>query len=134
MKKEKNLKQAVKQLLVDIKTAADEVHPTLAEYSSYTAEKGRKFVKIIVQDTFNVRSGGTPSERVWGFININEFTKERKMANGIKSVTFRRGDVLMANGWKSPALNSPRGNLLDGYPVTRRTCIAPVYASSNRTL
>jgi hypothetical protein len=134
MKKEKNLKQAVKQLLVDIKTATDEAHPRLAEFSSYTAEKGRKFVKIIEQDTFNVKSGGTPSQRVWGFININEFTKERKMTHCIKLVTFRRGDVLMANGWKAPALNSPRGNLLDGYTIDRTNRTAPTYMSSNRTL
>ena len=119
MTKEKNLKQAVNQLLVDIKTAADEQHPTLADYSSYTALKGRKFVKIIEEDTFNVRSGGTLSQRVWGFININDFTKTRKMAKGNVNVNFRRGDVLMANGWRAPALNSARGNLLDGYIINK---------------
>jgi hypothetical protein len=28
---------------------------------------------------------------------------------------FRRGDILKADSWSSPARNSPRGNILDGY-------------------
>ena len=88
--KEQNLKKAVNQLLVDIKAATTEVHPTLKDNLEYTAEKGRKFVKIVESDSFNVSSGGQVGQRVWGFININDFTKERKMANGIKQVTFKR--------------------------------------------
>jgi len=132
--KEQNLKKAVNQLLVDIKAATTEVHPTLKDNLEYTAEKGRKFVKIVESDSFNVSSGGQVGQRVWGFININDFTKERKMANGIKQVTFKRGDVLMANGWRAPALNMARGNLLDGYSVTRNNIYGPSYISSNRTL
>ena len=33
---------------------------------------------------------------------------------------FRRGDVLMPAGWKTPARNSPRGNILDGYTANHR--------------
>ena len=33
---------------------------------------------------------------------------------------FRRGAVLMPAGWKPPARNSPRGNILDGYTANPR--------------
>ena len=128
--KNENLTKAVKKLCIDLKEASDNAHPSLAKYNSFTAEAGRKFIKIINQDTFN----GSMSQRVWGFININEFTKERQMANCIKSVTFKEGDVLMANGWRAPALNTPRGNLFDGYVINSRTVYGPTYASSNRTI
>ena len=126
----KNLKEAVTKLCYELKSESDLAHPSLAKYNSFTAEVGRKFIKIINQDTFN----GDMSERVWGFININEFTKERQMANGTKSVTFKEGDVLMANGWRAPALNVARGNLYDGYHVNTRRVAGPDYTSSNRTL
>lgn len=128
--KHKNLNEAVDQLCGDLKTASDNAHPRLAEYNTFTAEAGRKFIKIINIDTFN----GEPASRVWGFINKAEFSKDRKMANGIKTVTFKEGDVLMANGWRAPALNVARGNLYDGYHVNTRRVAGPDYTSSNRTL
>ena len=128
--KNENLTKAVNKLCEDLTTTSQEAYPTLAKYNNYTAEAGRKFIKIIKQDNFN----GDMSESVWGFINIGEFTKERKMANCVKSVTFKEGDVLMANGWRAPALNTPRGNLFDGYVINSRTMYGPAYASSNRTL
>ena len=81
---------------------------TANDYYDYSV--GKKYIKII--------SNGSQTS-VWGFINISEFTKVRKMerVNGIvtKEVTFKEGDVLMSAGWKTPALNASRGNLLDGY-------------------
>jgi hypothetical protein len=125
--KNENLNQAVTKLLEDLKVSNAETHPSLAKYWNFTADSGRKFIKIIQQDTFNVAAGGEMSERVWGFINISEFTKERKMANSVKTVTFKEGDVLMANGGRAPALNSARGNLLEGYIVNGSNRIAPTY-------
>ena len=81
---------------------------TANDYYGYSV--GKKYIKII--------SYGNQTS-VWGFININEFTKVRKLerVNGIvnKEVTFKEGDVLMSAGWNTPALNASRGNLLDGY-------------------
>ena len=77
---------------------------TANDYYDYSV--GKKYIKII--------SNGSQTS-VWGFINISEFVKERKMTNEIKKVTFKEGDVLMSAGWNTPALNAPRGNLLKGY-------------------
>jgi hypothetical protein len=56
---------------------------------SLRVEHGRKYIKIIQGDG------------VWGF--INKCNKK-----------FREGDILKAAGWNAPALNKPRGNVLDG--------------------
>ena len=47
---------------------------------------------------------------VWGFINKKEWSKP-------SGITFREGDILKSAGWKTPALNAPRGNLFDGYRI-----------------
>ena len=41
---------------------------------------------------------------VWGFINVG-------------NPNFEVGDVLKSAGWKTPALNKARGNILKGYDV-----------------
>ena len=51
---------------------------------------GKKYIKII------------RDRSVWGFI-----VKET-------SGKFREGDILKAAGWNAPAMNSARGNILDG--------------------
>ena len=51
----------------------------------------KRYIKII--------KGGS----VWGFIVIDENDKK-----------FRKGDILKAAGWNTPARNSARGNILDG--------------------
>ena len=79
--------------------------------SKYTGAEGvsmKEYIKII--------SNGS-QRSVWGFINISEFVKERKMTNEIKNVKFESGDVLKSAGWKTPAINQPRGNLFDGYDI-----------------
>ena len=32
-------------------------------------------------------------------------------------ITFKEGDILKSAGWKTPALNAPRGNILEGYEI-----------------
>ena len=58
---------------------------------------GKKYIKIISRGS------------VYAFI-VNTDNDEK----------FRRGDVLMPAGWKTPARNSPRGNILDGYTANHR--------------
>ena len=84
----------------------------------YAPKVGKKYIKIVSYD--NAHKGGGS---VWGFININEFKK------GLCGITFLEGDVLKASGWRAPALNRPRGNLFDGFNVTRRTMYGPGYIS-----
>lgn len=62
---------------------------------------GKKYIKII-------RERG-----VWGFIVKEDGPK------------FRKGDILKAAGWNAPALNAPRGNILDGGYTVRWT--GPLY-------
>jgi hypothetical protein len=103
--KESNLIEKVEVLCKEL---TDTLHAaykhTANDYYDYSV--GKKYIKII--------SNGSQTSG-WGFINISEFVKERKMTNEIKKVTFKEGDVLMSAGWNTPALNAPRGNLLKGY-------------------
>ena len=52
--------------------------------------EGKKYIKIIQRTS------------VWGFIVKEDGPK------------FRKGDILKAAGWNTPATNSARGNIIDG--------------------
>lgn len=56
-------------------------------------EEGRKYYKIIRNDH---------GRSVWGFIVKEDGPK------------FRKGDILKAAGFKAPATNAARGNIIDG--------------------
>jgi hypothetical protein len=58
---------------------------------SLSVKAGRRYIKVI-------REGS-----VWGFIVPDDQDKK-----------FRKGDILKAAGWSTPARNSARGNILDG--------------------
>ena len=107
--KESNLIEKVEVLCKELTESLHAAYKhTANDYYDYSV--GKKYIKII--------SNGSQTS-VWGFINISEFTKVRKMerVNGIviKKVTFKEGDVLMSACWNTPALNAPRGNLFKGY-------------------
>ena len=107
--KESNLIEKVEVLCKELTESLHAAYKhTANDYYDYSV--GKKYIKII--------SNGNQTS-VWGFINISELTKVRKMerVNGIviKKVTFKEGDVLMSAGWNTPALNAPRGNLFKGY-------------------
>ena len=61
----------------------------------FKVKKGSKYIKIL-------REQGS-QESVWGFIVASE--KDKK---------FQLGDILMAAGWRGPARNKARGNVLSG--------------------
>jgi hypothetical protein len=67
----------------------------LENYESQTTVKeGKKYIKVIYDRS------------VFAFIVKEDFKH------------FRRGDVLKPAGWAAPALNKPRGNVLEGnYPI-----------------
>jgi uncharacterized protein with PhoU and TrkA domain len=65
-------------------------------------EVGNKYIKVITGSS------------VWGFI-----------VNTDNDNKFRRGDLLLAAGWKTPARNKARGNILDGGYTIRWT--GPLY-------
>tara|TARA_B110000467_G_C18230695_1_gene428540 strand:- start:581 stop:970 length:390 start_codon:yes stop_codon:yes gene_type:complete len=57
-------------------------------------KEGNKYIKIL------------KGRSVWGFVvNIDD------------DKLFRKGDILKAAGYNTPARNKPRGNLFDGYNI-----------------
>ena len=54
---------------------------------------GRKYVKILTDRS------------VWGFVQIEDDKK------------FKKGDILMAAGYDSPARNKARGNIFEDYSI-----------------
>ena len=72
----------------------DRAHQHVQEFAEgLEIEDGRKYYKIIK------RNGG---RSVWGFVMKADDNK------------FKAGDILKAAGWKAPARNKPRGNILQG--------------------
>lgn len=65
-------------------------------------EEGSKYLKIITGNF------------VWGFVVKKDNDKK-----------FRKGDILKAASWKTPARNAARGNILDGGYTIRWT--GPLY-------
>ncbi len=57
-------------------------------------EEGRKYIKIIA------------GHSVWGFVVAVDNDKK-----------FRKGDILMAAGYSTPARNKARGNIFENYSV-----------------
>ena len=68
---------------------------------------GSKYIKIVTG-----KNGGNRS--VWGFIVNTDFDKK-----------FKKGDLLKAAGWATPARNAARGNILKGGYVINWT--GPLY-------
>ena len=98
------MQDAIKKLLIDIYSDYERWinRGPNAESENCKAKKqrfktglsfseGPKYIRIINDGS------------VWAFIVKNDDGK------------FRRGDILKAAGWKTPARNQARGNILDGY-------------------
>jgi hypothetical protein len=107
---EQELLQLCDKLCEDLLDEHLKQFPRLTD-QSFTYKVSRKYIKIISES--NQRS-------VWGFINKSEWTKS-------SGITFKCGDVLMSAGWATPALNSPRGNLFDGYEIFGMRRYGPDY-------
>ena len=98
------LKEKVERLCECLTKAMHERWEHSRDKTSHTYSVGQKYIRIISCEHGEHRS-------VWGFINKKEFQK------GATGITFREGDILKSAGWKTPALNAPRGNLFDGYRI-----------------
>ena len=78
-------------------TFNDEMNANFAD--GISVEYGRKYIKVI-------KTLGS-QRMVWGFIVGVDNDKK-----------FKLGDILKPAGWKAPARNAARGNILDGgYPI-----------------
>ncbi len=69
---------------------------------------GRKYLRV-VSGAFGTDTQTT----VWGFIAKQDFKVKSKRKTGPEFVEFKEGDLLKSAGWKTPALNAPRGNIFD---------------------
>ena len=56
-----------------------------------------------------------------------EFLNTDKQTRSNTGITFKEGDILKAAGWKTPALNAPRGNLFEGYQIFGMRKYGPDY-------
>ena len=97
------LKNVVEKLCEDLTNAMHTRWEHSRGKTTHDYSVGQKYIRI-----FSVENGKPSS--AWGFINKKEFQK------GACGITFKEGDVLKCAGWKTPALNAPRGNLFEGYP------------------
>jgi len=99
--KEQDLYEKVDALCERLTNVMHETWEHTREKTFFNYKEGRKYIKII--------QNGEYQRTVWGFINKTDFKH------------FKVGDVLKAAGWNTPALNQPRGNLLDGYEIPMGT-------------
>lgn len=82
--------------LIDLNEELKEMHekrfPSL-EWKPFEYSKGRKYAKIIHDNS------------VWGFVAMQDVNTKNK--------NFKKGDLLKAAGWNSPAKHA-RGNIFEG--------------------
>ena len=73
---------------------------------------GRKYLRLVTG------AFGEGQTSVWGFIAKSDFEKVNKLRVGNPTISFKEGDLLKSAGWKTPALNAPRGNIfMEDYKV-----------------
>jgi hypothetical protein len=87
----------------------DVAHQRVQEFADgLVIEEGRKYYKVIKTDH---------GRSVWGFV-----------VKGDNDKLFKKGDILKAAGWKAPARNKARGNVLEGdFSMVRWTGPAYLY-------
>ena len=102
LEKADDLCTAVEKLCEDLTTSMHIRWEHTRGKTTHDFSIGKKYIRV-----YSVENGRPSS--VWGFINILEFVK-----NGVK---FESGDILKAAGWKTPAINQPRGNVFEGYII-----------------
>ena len=68
--------------------------------NSWVVKYGQKFIKIVAKKS------------------VHSFIVKEDMFTPGGQPKFKKGDVLKAASWSKPALNQPRGNVLEGnYPI-----------------
>ena len=68
--------------------------------NSWSVKEGQKFIKVCAKHS------------------VHSFIVKEDMFTPGGQPRFKKGDVLKAASWASPALNQPRGNVLEGnYPM-----------------
>ena len=94
----KELKVLVEKLCEDLTNAMHTRWEHTRGKTTHNYSVGQKYIRIYSEENGSMKSA-------WGFINKKDFNH------------FKKGDVLKCAGWKTPALNQPRGNLFNGYDI-----------------
>ena len=94
----KELQTLVEKLCEDLTNAMHTRWEHTRGETTHNYSVGQKYIRIFSEEKGQPRSA-------WGFINKKDFNH------------FKKGDVLKCAGWKTPALNQPRGNLFNGYDI-----------------
>lgn len=91
--------KVIEKMALDYRVFSDRCLDGNLDYmENFDIEEGRSYIKIIRE-----RRGGS-GRSVAGFIVKKDTAK------------FKRGDMLKAAGWKAPATNFARGNVLTDLP------------------
>ena len=89
-------------------------HPMFTEFKENFGydTSGRKYLRLVTG------AFGEGQTSVWGFVAKTDFEKVNKLRVGHPTISFKEGDLLKAAGWKTPALNAPRGIIfMEDYKV-----------------
>lgn len=93
--------KVIEKMALDYRVFSDRCLDGNLQYmENFDIEEGRNYIKIIRER----RGDGMGGRSVAGFI-VKKDTKK-----------FKRGDMLKAAGWKAPATNFARGNVLTDLP------------------
>ena len=95
---DKELLELVEKLCENLTNAMHERWEHSRGVTTHNYSVGQKYIRIYSEENGSMKSA-------WGFINKKDFKH------------FKKGAVLKCAGWKTPALNQPRGNLFNGYDI-----------------
>jgi hypothetical protein len=98
VKPSKNIKDGIRNLInasiEDYNEFCDNKNMQNEFANSWTVKEGQKFIKLVAKHS------------------VHSFIVKKAFKH------FKEGDVLKAASWAAPALNQPRGNVLEGnYPI-----------------
>ena len=105
-----NMGNAIKMLLVEIEKDYGR------QYPQSTDKFGSQLQYVVNKKYIKITRQGSDYGDTWGFV-VNTHDDKK----------FKRGDILKAQGWNTPARNHARGNVFEGNYVVEWT--GPLYMS-----
>jgi hypothetical protein len=92
---EQALNKLIDQIVEDYRKYFGDAEENLKLFrNEIEISKGKKYARI------------TQRGSAWGFVVLDDSDKK-----------FKKGDILMAAGWKTPARNQARGNIFEEYSI-----------------
>jgi len=104
VKPSENIKDGIAKLIAasieDYNEVCDNKNMQEEFANSWSVKEGQKFIKVCAKHS------------------VHSFIVKEDMFTPGGQPRFKKGDVLKAASWAAPALNQPRGNVLEGnYPM-----------------